>query len=63
MVATTAPATASRSARGSRPDAGAASASTTSRSVPLAGSVLPNTATQPRRMPATPPTASSISSG
>src|SRR5947207_8456900 len=29
------------------------------RSVPLAASMLPNTATQPRRMPATPPTASS----
>ena len=37
------------------------SASTTTRSVPLAASMLPNTATQPRRMPATPPTASSSS--
>ena len=37
------------------------SASTTSRSVPWRGSWLPNTATQPRRTPAMPPIASSIS--
>ena len=40
-----------------------ASAATTSRSVPLAGSGLPKTATQPARMPGTRPTASSTSCG
>jgi hypothetical protein len=63
MAATTAFATASRNAVRAEAGTGRASASTTRRSVPVAGSGLPKTATQPLRTPSTWPTASSISCG